>query len=52
MMLINNQPRKQAADRTYLPPTCEVILVKTEGSLCAGSTSAANEEVNEIDGEW
>lgn len=47
---MNNQPREQVANRTYMPPSCEVIPVEIEGNLYASSISA-NETVDEIDGE-
>ena len=50
-MLMNNQPREQVADRTYMSPSCEMIPMEIEGNLCASSISS-NEPVDEIDGEW
>lgn len=41
----------QTADRAYMPPSCEVILMEVEGNLCASGISG-NEPVDEIDGEW
>lgn len=41
----------QTADRAYMSPSCEVILMEVEGNLCASGISG-NEPVDEIDGEW
>ena len=34
--------------RSYISPVCEVILVETQGVICASAT----ETVGETEGEW